>query len=188
LRLARVPLTTIAARKPCPTLADSPQGVTHATDQFSTPAFHGGGVRGFRGSYDAFGDDPTEIVYEPTMFFLIDVEGTRVLFDTGMNARDLRADDEGLGIILNELRRYPRLHDRPCVPEASLRGPIAAVHQGEAITVDVDARRIDVALTESQIAERTRLYASPERQVPAGALSKYAKLVASASRGAVTSG
>jgi dihydroxy-acid dehydratase len=71
-------------------------------------------------------------------------------------------------------------------PEALHGGPIAAVHDGDEITIDVDARRIDVALSDDEIAARVAVYRSPERTVPPGVLSKYAKLVSSASDGAVT--
>jgi dihydroxy-acid dehydratase len=71
-------------------------------------------------------------------------------------------------------------------PEALHGGPIAAVRDGDQITIDVDARRIDVALSDDEIATRVAAYRSPERPVPPGVLSKYAKLVSSASDGAVT--
>jgi dihydroxy-acid dehydratase len=73
-------------------------------------------------------------------------------------------------------------------PEAARGGPIAALLDGDEITIDVDSRRIDVALSDEQIAERLVLYAPPLR---AGdhievAIQKYAKLVGSAARGAIT--
>jgi dihydroxy-acid dehydratase len=71
-------------------------------------------------------------------------------------------------------------------PEAYLQGPIGAIQEGDTITIDVDTRRIDVDLTDAQIAERVEVYRSPGRDVPPGVLSKYAKLVSSASHGAIT--
>ena len=71
-------------------------------------------------------------------------------------------------------------------PEAAQGGPIGAVQTGDQITVDVAARRLDVALSDAEIAERVAAYRPPERPHPGPALSKYAKLVSSASRGAVT--
>jgi len=71
-------------------------------------------------------------------------------------------------------------------PESVKGGPIGIVRDGDEITLDVDARRLDVALTEDEIAARTKAYRPPERVAPAAALSKYAKLVSSASLGAVT--
>jgi len=71
-------------------------------------------------------------------------------------------------------------------PEAVRGGPIAAVHDGDEITIDVDSRRIDVALGDDTIAERVAAYAGPDHSRLDGALGKYAKLVSSASEGAVT--
>jgi len=72
-------------------------------------------------------------------------------------------------------------------PEAARGGPIAAVRDGDRITLDVDARRLDVALSDDEIASRTEAYAPPARPHPGAALAKYARLVSSASQGAVTS-
>jgi dihydroxy-acid dehydratase len=71
-------------------------------------------------------------------------------------------------------------------PEAARGGPIAAVRDGDVITLDVDARRLDVDLSDEQIAARVKAYIAPERPYPGVALSKYARLVSSASEGAVT--
>ena len=71
-------------------------------------------------------------------------------------------------------------------PEAVRGGPIAAVHDGDAITIDVDARRLDVALDGETIAERVAAYAASDNGDLGGVLGKYAKLVSSASQGAVT--
>jgi dihydroxy-acid dehydratase len=73
-------------------------------------------------------------------------------------------------------------------PEAARGGPIGALLDGDEITIDVDSRRIDVALSDEQIAQRLVLYAPPSR---AGerievAIQKYAKLVGSAAQGAIT--
>ncbi len=70
-------------------------------------AFHCGGVRSFRGFYDVIDDNPTEVVYEPSMFFLVELDDTRVLFDTGMNPRQIRRDDGTIGIILDEGQLLP---------------------------------------------------------------------------------
>ncbi|HEY0316903.1 MAG TPA: dihydroxy-acid dehydratase [Solirubrobacterales bacterium] len=72
-------------------------------------------------------------------------------------------------------------------PEAAKGGPIAAIREGDEITVDVDARRIDVALTDEEIAERVAAYESPGSPFGPGVMAKYAATVSSASRGAVTS-
>jgi dihydroxy-acid dehydratase len=71
-------------------------------------------------------------------------------------------------------------------PEAARGGPIAAVHDGDSITIDVDARRIDVALDEDEIARRVAAYEPPQNGDATGVLAKYAALVSSAAEGAVT--
>ena len=72
-------------------------------------------------------------------------------------------------------------------PEAVRGGPIAAVHDGDEITIDVDARRIDVALSDEQIAARVAEYVPPDNPDLTGVLKKYARSVSSASHGAITS-
>jgi dihydroxy-acid dehydratase len=72
-------------------------------------------------------------------------------------------------------------------PEAVKGGPIAALREGDRITLDVDARRIDVDLTDEQIAERIADYKSPQPEYRSGVMAKYAASVGSASEGAVTS-
>jgi dihydroxy-acid dehydratase len=71
-------------------------------------------------------------------------------------------------------------------PEAVHGGPIAALRDGDSITIDVDARRLDVDLSDEQIAERVRAYRPPPGPNSGSVLAKYAKLVSSASEGAVT--
>jgi dihydroxy-acid dehydratase len=71
-------------------------------------------------------------------------------------------------------------------PEAARGGPIAAVQDGDQITIDVDARRMDVALDDEEIARRIAAYEPPENRDRTGVLAKYAALVGSASEGAVT--
>jgi dihydroxy-acid dehydratase len=73
-------------------------------------------------------------------------------------------------------------------PEALHGGPIAAVRDGDTITIDVEARRIDVDLSDEEIRRRVAEYEAPEPAADAkrGVLGKYAKLVSSASEGAVT--
>jgi dihydroxy-acid dehydratase len=72
-------------------------------------------------------------------------------------------------------------------PEAVRGGPIGALSDGDEITIDVDSRRIDVALSDQEIAARVGAYERPTR---AGehvevAIQKYAKLVGSAAEGAI---
>jgi dihydroxy-acid dehydratase len=72
-------------------------------------------------------------------------------------------------------------------PEAARGGPIAAIREGDEITVDIDARRLDVALSEEEIAERVAAYESPRSPFGRGVMSKYAATVSSAAHGAITS-
>ncbi|MEA2297320.1 MAG: dihydroxy-acid dehydratase [Solirubrobacteraceae bacterium] len=71
-------------------------------------------------------------------------------------------------------------------PEAVRGGPIAAVRDGDEVTIDVDARRLDVALTDAEIAARLAEYEPPDNPDLTGVLKKYALQVGSASGGAVT--
>jgi dihydroxy-acid dehydratase len=71
-------------------------------------------------------------------------------------------------------------------PEALVGGPIAAVRDGDVITIDVPSRRMDVELSDEEIARRVEAYRSPPPAYADGVLAKYARLVGSASEGAVT--
>ncbi|MGO9961498.1 MAG: dihydroxy-acid dehydratase [Solirubrobacteraceae bacterium] len=71
-------------------------------------------------------------------------------------------------------------------PESIRGGPIGLVHDGDEITLDVDARRLDVALSQEELESRRRAYTPPAREFPGVALHKYARLVSSAAEGAVT--
>ena len=65
--------------------------------------------------------------------------------------------------------------------------PIAAIREGDEITVDIDNRRLDVALSDEEIAKRIEEYESPEPPYKRGIMAKYAATVSSASKGAITS-
>jgi dihydroxy-acid dehydratase len=71
-------------------------------------------------------------------------------------------------------------------PEAAKGGPIAALRDGDEVTIDIDARRIDVSLTDEQIAERAAAYEPRPSPFGPGVMSKYAGSVGSAAQGAVT--
>src|SRR5438552_3536502 len=71
-------------------------------------------------------------------------------------------------------------------PEAAAGGPIAAVREGDSIVFDVDARRLDVEVSDKELAERMRGWKAPAPRYAAGVFAKYAALVSSASEGAVT--
>jgi dihydroxy-acid dehydratase len=71
-------------------------------------------------------------------------------------------------------------------PEAAVGGPIALVREGDEITIDVDKRRIDFALSESEVATRRKTWKAPAPRYTTGVFAKYAALVSSAKDGAIT--
>jgi dihydroxy-acid dehydratase len=71
-------------------------------------------------------------------------------------------------------------------PEAIRGGPIAAVQEGDEITIDIDSRRLDVKLSDKEIARRVEAYQAPDPAYKRGVMAKYAASVSSASEGAVT--
>ncbi|MBA2522898.1 MAG: dihydroxy-acid dehydratase, partial [Solirubrobacterales bacterium] len=72
-------------------------------------------------------------------------------------------------------------------PEAAKGGPIAALRDGDTVTIDIDARDLSVDLSDDEISERVAAYVQPEPAFTSGVMAKYAKSVSSASEGAVTS-
>lgn len=72
-------------------------------------------------------------------------------------------------------------------PEAAVGGPIAALRDGDMIVFDIAKRRLDVELTDAEIAERLRAWQPPTPRYTRGVMAKYARSVSSASLGAVTS-
>jgi dihydroxy-acid dehydratase len=71
-------------------------------------------------------------------------------------------------------------------PESEVGGPIGLVEEGDIIRVDVSARSLDVHVDDDILAERRNSWRPHEVRYPTGALAKYARLVGSASVGAVT--
>ena len=71
-------------------------------------------------------------------------------------------------------------------PEAFAGGPIAFVRDGDTVTIDVERGRLDVALSDDELAERARGWRAPEPRYASGVFAKYAALVSSAAEGAVT--
>jgi dihydroxy-acid dehydratase len=71
-------------------------------------------------------------------------------------------------------------------PEASRGGPLAAVRDGDPIVIDIAARRIDLDVPEAEVKKRLKQWVGPAPRYTTGVLAKYAKLVSSASIGAVT--
>jgi dihydroxy-acid dehydratase len=70
-------------------------------------------------------------------------------------------------------------------PEAAGRGPIAALKDGDTISIDIPNHRLEVKLTDKEIRERLAEVAKFEPRVKTGYLRRYAEKVGSASNGAV---
>src|SRR5206468_8248758 len=73
------------------------------------------------------------------------------------------------------------------VPEAAERGPIAALKSGDIINIDVKKRRLDVELSTTEVKKRLATWKAPKPRYTTGVFAKYARLVSTASEGAVTS-
>jgi len=71
-------------------------------------------------------------------------------------------------------------------PEAVAGGPIAAIRDGDTIVFDVHQRRLNLEVPEEELRARLAQWKPPEPRYTSGVMAKYAKLVAPASRGAVT--
>jgi dihydroxy-acid dehydratase len=71
-------------------------------------------------------------------------------------------------------------------PEAARGGPIAALQEGDTVVFDIDARRLDVELSDAEIRERLSRWQEPAPRYTNGVFAKYGALVSSASEGAIT--
>lgn len=71
-------------------------------------------------------------------------------------------------------------------PEAAHGGPIAAVKTGDIISFDIPARRLDVKISQAEIKKRMKNWKAPKPRYTKGVMAKYAALVSSASKGAIT--
>jgi dihydroxy-acid dehydratase len=71
-------------------------------------------------------------------------------------------------------------------PEAAVGGPIAAVREGDIIVFDVDKRELNIEISVEEMQQRLSEWREPEPHYTTGVFAKYAKLVSSASEGAVT--
>ncbi|QTQ14380.1 dihydroxy-acid dehydratase [Treponema parvum] len=72
-----------------------------------------------------------------------------------------------------------------CSPEAAVGGPIALVKEGDKITIDINAYKITLEVSDEELAKRRAEWKAPPPKVKEGYLSRYAKLVSSADKGAV---
>lgn len=71
-------------------------------------------------------------------------------------------------------------------PEAAVGGPIAVVADGDTITIDASTKTIDLEIDAAELEARMKAWRAPEPKADRGLLVKYARLVSSASEGAVT--
>ncbi len=71
-------------------------------------------------------------------------------------------------------------------PEAASGGTLAALQEGDSIVIDIEGRRLDVELSDTEIAGRLVLWTEPAPHYTSGVFAKYAALVSSASEGAIT--
>ena len=71
-------------------------------------------------------------------------------------------------------------------PEAAVGGPIGLVRDGDTIVMSVEDRELNVRVPEEELARRRREWTAPPPKHDSGVMAKYAKLVSSASKGAVT--
>lgn len=70
-------------------------------------------------------------------------------------------------------------------PEAMEGGPIALIHDGDTISIDIPRRKLELCVSDEELAERKSAWKQPEPKVKTGYLSRYARLVTSANTGAV---
>ena len=71
-------------------------------------------------------------------------------------------------------------------PEAFEGGPIGLIEDGDEITIDAEKREINLSITDAEFTRRAGAWSAPEPYTDRGTLAKYARLVSSASEGAVT--
>ena len=72
-----------------------------------------------------------------------------------------------------------------CSPEAAVGGPIALVKEGDMISLDINAYKITLEVSEEEMEKRRQAWVCPPAKVTEGYLARYAKLVSSADKGAI---
>ncbi|WP_368133123.1 dihydroxy-acid dehydratase [Collinsella bouchesdurhonensis] len=84
--------------------------------------------------------------------------------------------------------RFSGASKGPCIghvsPEAAAGGPIALIHEGDMVTVDIEGGKLDVDVSDEEMAARRASFTAPTPKHNHGVLAKYAKLVSSADKGA----
>jgi dihydroxy-acid dehydratase len=71
-------------------------------------------------------------------------------------------------------------------PEAQMGGVLALINDNDTISIDIDQRQLNVQLSGEELEKRKKAFVAPEIKYTSGVLAKYAKLVGSASKGAIT--
>lgn len=87
--------------------------------------------------------------------------------------------------------RFSGASKGPCIghvsPEAAAGGPIALVREGDTISIDIQAGTLDLEVAEDELAARRAVWEPPAPKYTTGVLSRYARLVTSADKGAYLS-
>lgn len=73
-------------------------------------------------------------------------------------------------------------------PEASVGGPIALVEEGDKISIDIEERKLELLVEDSELEERREKWEKPEPRVKKGYLNVYSQMVGSAAKGAILNG
>jgi dihydroxy-acid dehydratase len=85
--------------------------------------------------------------------------------------------------------RFSGASSGPCIghvsPEAYLGGPLAALRDGDEVSIDIPGRKLTAAPSDEEIAKRLEGWKPPEREIPPGFMRRYVKLVSSAAKGAI---
>jgi dihydroxy-acid dehydratase len=169
----------------------APEGAVVKSAGFDESVFEGT-ARVFDGEQGAM-DAVTEGTLKPGDVVVIRYEGPR----GGPGMREMLAvtgaiKGAGLGkdVLLLTDGRFSGGTTGLCIghvaPEATDGGPIAFVEDGDPIVIDVPNRKLDVLVDEATMARRKEGWKPKDPRYTSGFLAKYAKLVQSASRGAIT--
>ena len=70
-------------------------------------------------------------------------------------------------------------------PEAMAGGPIALIHDGDVISIDIPNRSLELEVSDAELAERRKAWKKPEPKIKTGYLARYARMTTSASTGAI---
>ena len=71
-------------------------------------------------------------------------------------------------------------------PEAAVGGPIAAVQEGDIVSLDIEKRTIDIEVSPEELRTRLSRWKKPDPRYTTGVFAKYVALVGSAAQGAIT--